>query len=456
MCNRVNIHENNMKKLFSFVAATLLIVACTPKDELKTPFKAGQKVTLAASMGGDEAKNIPGKKRITGLDNGAQIDLTWTDGDQITVKVGDATSVFTLESGAGSANGTFTGEMPAAGTTYSVEYPANYDESVLTNQTYTANGFGKGLMKMSTKTEGTLDGGFELTPDNTLLGLQLTGAETLGDIVLTNTATSETYTLNCAGVTLSNTAALFYLVVPAGEWPNGFVVDVKDTEGNVITSFTKASAATFSTTEAMVMPVKFVPYAVDLGLPSGTKWASCNVGATKPEEFGDYFAWGETSPKSDYSVATNKWMEPSSSSFHNVNKYNTNSQYGDVDNKTTLDLEDDAAAVNWGGSWRMPTTEQITELINNCDHTKTTLNGFVGWMFTSKLNGNSIFFPSTGQYVDTSIFSTTVGNVYCLSNTLTNTTFTQFAFSLFCSDYGVVLSNMTARVNGTPVRAVCP
>lgn len=443
-----------MKKLFSFVAATLLIVACTPKGEVNAPFKAGQKVTLAASMGGNEAKNIPGKKRITGLDNGAQIDLTWTEGDQITVKVGDAISVFTLESGAGSANGTFTGEMPAAGTTYSVEYPANYDESVLTNQTYTANGFGKGLMKMSTKTEGTLNGGFELTPDNALLGLQLTGAEVVGDIVLTNTATSQTYTLNCAGVTLSNTATLFYLVVPAGEWANGFVVDVKDSKGNVITSFTKASAAIFSATEAMVMPVKFVPYAVDLGL--SVKWASCNVGATKPEEFGDYFAWGETSPKDDYTYATNKWMEPSSSGLPNVNKYNTNSQFGDVDNKTTLDIEDDAAAVNWGGSWRMPTTEQITELIENCNHTKTTLNGFVGWMFTSKINDNSIFFPSTGQYTGTSVYPTSTGNVYCLSNTLTNVNYTQFAFSLFCSDAGVVLHNMTSRANGTPVRAVCP
>ena len=247
-----------MKKIFSLLAAALLIAACTPKEEVGTPFQAGQKVTLAASMGGNGAKQMPGKQRVAGVDNGAQIDLTWNEGDQITVKVGDATAVFTLESGAGTANGTFVGEMPASGTNYSVVYPANYNESVLAEQTYTANGFGDGLMKMSTKVDGTIDGGFMLTADNALLGLQLTGDQALSEIVLTNTATSQTYTLNCAGITLTNTATLLYLVVPAGEWPNGFTVSVKDSEGNEITSFTKADAATFSATTSMIMPVREV------------------------------------------------------------------------------------------------------------------------------------------------------------------------------------------------------
>ena len=247
-----------MKKIFSLLAAALLIAACTPKEEVGTPFQAGQKVTLAASMGGNGGKQMPGKQRVAGVDNGAQIDLTWNEGDQITVKVGDATAVFTLESGAGTANGTFVGEMPAAGTTYQVSYPVSYDESVLANQTYVANGFSKGLMKMSTKTDGTVDGGFVLSADNALLGLQLTGTQALSEIVLTNPATSKNYTLYCAGVTLSSIETLFYLVVPAGEWPNGFTVLVKDSEGNEITSFAKESAAIFSATEAMVMPAKEV------------------------------------------------------------------------------------------------------------------------------------------------------------------------------------------------------
>ena len=231
-----------MKKIFSLFAAALLIAACTPNEEVGTPFQAGQKVTLAASMGGNGAKQMPGQQRVAGVDNGSQIDLTWNAGDQITVNVGGSTAVFTLSSGAGSASATFTGTMPASGTTYQVSYPANYDESVLANQTYVENGFGNGLMKMSTKSAGTLDGGFVLSADNALLGLQLTGTQALSKIVLTNPATSQTYTLNCAGVTLSNTATWFYIVVPAGEWANGFTVEVYDAEGNVITSFTKSGA----------------------------------------------------------------------------------------------------------------------------------------------------------------------------------------------------------------------
>ena len=244
-----------MKKYISFVLIAVLFAACTPNNEVGTPFKAGQKVTLAASMGSDGAKQMPGKQRVAGVDNGSQIDLTWDADDQITVKVGDATAVFTLESGAGSASATFTGTMPAAGSTYQVSYPANYDESVLANQTYVENGFGKGLMKMSTKSDGTLDGGFVLSADNALFGLQLKGSDALGKIVLTNPATSKNYTLGCTGVTLSNAATLFYIVVPAGEWANGFTVDVyADDNTTILKTLTKNSSAIFSATSATVMP----------------------------------------------------------------------------------------------------------------------------------------------------------------------------------------------------------
>ena len=136
---------------------------------------------------------------------------------------------------------------------------------------------------------------------------------------------------------------------------------------------------------------------VDLGLPSGTLWATCNVGATKPEEYGDYFAWGETEPKSIYDWSTYKWCRGSSDT---QTKYCINSSYGTVDNKTTLDLSDDAARANWGGSWRMPTTEEQQELINNCTWTwtwLTTQNGVNGYKVTSKSNGNSIFLPAAGS-----------------------------------------------------------
>ena len=132
---------------------------------------------------------------------------------------------------------------------------------------------------------------------------------------------------------------------------------------------------------------------VDLGLPSGIKWATCNVGATAPEEYGGYYAWGETEEKDDYSWSTYKWCN---GSYNTMTKYCTNSSYGTVDNKTTLDLEDDVAHVKWGGSWRMPTGAEQQELLNNCTWTWTTQNDVYGYKVTSKTNGNSIFLPAAG------------------------------------------------------------
>ena len=131
---------------------------------------------------------------------------------------------------------------------------------------------------------------------------------------------------------------------------------------------------------------------VDLGLPSGTKWAACNVGATAPEAYGNYYAWGETEPKTTYDWSTYKWCN---GSMNTLTKYNTKSSYGTVDNKTMLDPEDDAAAVNWGGAWRMPTKNEWKELIDNCTWTWKTLNGKNGYEVKGA-NGNSIFLPAAG------------------------------------------------------------
>ena len=133
---------------------------------------------------------------------------------------------------------------------------------------------------------------------------------------------------------------------------------------------------------------------VDLGLPSGTLWATCNVGANAPEEYGDYFAWGETEPKEVYTWETYKWRNGSDDTF---TKYCTNSEYGTVDGKTVLDPQDDAAFVNWGREWRMPTEEQIYELRNYCSSTRTEVNGVKGRLITGR-NGNSIFLPGTGKW----------------------------------------------------------
>ncbi len=127
--------------------------------------------------------------------------------------------------------------------------------------------------------------------------------------------------------------------------------------------------------------------AVDLGL--SVKWASMNVGANAPEEYGDYFAWGDTWPKDNYSLE-NYWMWDEYFAYLGYIKYNKN------DDKNTLDLEDDAAYMNCGDTWRMPTREEIKELLYNCSWEWTTLNGVNGQKVTGP-NGNSIFLPAAGQ-----------------------------------------------------------
>ncbi len=147
-----------------------------------------------------------------------------------------------------------------------------------------------------------------------------------------------------------------------------------------------------------------VPEYVDLGLPSGTLWATYNIGATSPEDYGDYFAWGETEGYNDgkatFDWSTYKWCKGGEKT---LTKYCNNSNFGYdgfTDTKAELDLEDDAAFVNWGHLWRIPSKEQFGELIRNENTTTewTTLNYVAGLKITSKTNGNSIFFPAAGYY----------------------------------------------------------
>ena len=145
---------------------------------------------------------------------------------------------------------------------------------------------------------------------------------------------------------------------------------------------------------------------VNLGLPSGLKWAKCNLGASKPSDYGDYYAWGETAPKADYTWATYKWMQAGQSESKYITKYTiadgaTGAIWYDSsgnfigDNKTVLDAADDAAIANLGSPWRMPTVDEIRELRDNCTWTWTTQDGVNGYQVDGP-NGNAIFLPAAG------------------------------------------------------------
>lgn len=192
---------------------------------------------------------------------------------------------------------------------------------------------------------------------------------------------------------------------------------------------------------------------VNLGLPSGIKWASCNVGAEKPEDYGNYYAWGEVLPKEDYSWETYKYAN---GNYNILTKYCNDVSYGDngfTDNKTTLEPEDDAAHMNWGGSWRMPTDAEWYELQANCTWTWTTQNGINGYQVTSQKNSNSIFLPAAGSRLGTSLGYVGYYGFFWSSSLYEYGPYDAW-FLRFCS--GDVDRGDYYRYGGRSVRPVCP
>ncbi|MGN1259632.1 MAG: AarF/UbiB family protein, partial [Alloprevotella sp.] len=170
---------------------------------------------------------------------------------------------------------------------------------------------------------------------------------------------------------------------------------------------------------------------VDLGL--SVKWATCNVGANTPEEYGNYYAWGETSTKSSYDEDNCKTWERSMSDIHGNSSY-------------------DAARANWGGSWRLPTKAECDELIDSCNCQLTTQNGVAGMRFTSKRNGNSIFLPAAGWRYGTSTYRVGGYGYYWASSPFESNT--QIAYCLYFNSGGSVSTGWDYRFRGHQVRPV--
>lgn len=207
---------------------------------------------------------------------------------------------------------------------------------------------------------------------------------------------------------------------------------------------------------------------VDLGL--SVKWATCNVGATKPEEYGDYFAWGETEPYYETGYAQLEspiWKSGKSAGYSwNSYKYCRGTEFsfikycftrgygfnGFIDNKVVLDSDDDAACVNWGGEWRMPTRDEQDELRSNCTWTWTIQGGHSGYKVTSKSNGNSVFLPAAGIRQGSSLNSAGSYGRYWSSSLEAGSI---YAHSLVFSSGGVARSSYN-RCYGQCVRPVHP
>ena len=196
---------------------------------------------------------------------------------------------------------------------------------------------------------------------------------------------------------------------------------------------------------------------IELGL--SVKWASFNVGSLKPEEYGDYYAWGETETKDTYNWFTYKWCN---GSYSTLTKYNNSDSCGTVDNKTVLDPEDDVAHVKWGGSWRMPTKAERDELIKNCTWTwyssdNTEFNGVAGYKVTSNKSGYTdrfIFLPAAGYRQDKLLNGAGYGGSYWFSSIAADYQYN--AHHLIIVPDGVDWYGSNHRYYGQSVRPVCP
>ena len=214
---------------------------------------------------------------------------------------------------------------------------------------------------------------------------------------------------------------------------------------------------------------------VDLGLTSGTKWATCNVGASKPQDYGNYYAWGEVTTKEVYDWSTYKY----GSAYNQLTKYCDDSLYGKdgfTDTKTTLDLSDDAAYVNWGGKWRMPTKAQQDELRNQCywvwteSYNNSNVKGYIvykaktssdkGYVYEGKTPSSSyslsdahIFLPAAGFRLNGDLYIAGSSGGYWSSSlgTVPNSAWSASSYS------GDVYGHLVSRYGGhQSVRAVCP
>ena len=189
---------------------------------------------------------------------------------------------------------------------------------------------------------------------------------------------------------------------------------------------------------------------VDLGLPSGTLWATCNLGANLPEEYGDYFAWGETQPKDNFSWTNYQYCM---GSFNTLTKYCNNPDIGYngfTDDLTTLEPSDDAATANWGDDWRMPTEGEWQELYQNTTVTWTTRNGVNGRLFTAS-NGNSLFLPAAGYRNESTPEATGIIGDYWTSSLDTDYPSGALSFFFNSNNYYISFCN---RLYGRNVRAV--
>ena len=511
----VNGKKNSaMKKRFVFsILAAFAVCSCQVDEINETTPDSTQEVIREAKVFTAIIDDTTTPETRTSLD--AEGNVLWKQGDQVSIFAGstineqyqvtdasDGKTAASLNkvSDPGFVAGTDIDHnvafYPYVSTAAIAKSAGSYVISDITlpaTQTYAEGSFGNGAFPMAAVTGST--GDLKLKFKNVLGGLklQLKGTASIASISITGNnnevlcgatevtvangdtpsinltdASAKTVTLDCgAGVALdSETATPFIIALPPITMTGGFTVIVTDTEGKQMEIKT-TKPQTISRSSLLKMPaVNYewkasssvpTPEAVDLGL--SVKWASCNLGASKPTEYGGYYQWAGTEDVSDTSIKLDWSNCPyHTGSYYDTGwtKYNTKSSYGTVDNKTVLEAMDDAATVVLGGKWRMPTDEEWTELRNtdNCSWTWTTIDGVNGYKVQSKKSGytdNWIFLPAAGRRYDTYLYDVGSSGGYWSSSL--NMDFPDYAWGVsFYSDG--VRRNYHDRYYGRSVRPV--
>ncbi len=434
-----------MNRLISLLSLTafVLIVSCQKSD-------VDNEANIVASSAKVFTASFENAYTRTYVDN--DLYMYWTADDRLSIFTSTFNSQYRFDGQTGANSGSFSkvqdGQFVSGNsvtTNYGV-YPYNAATSLTkeekiqlilpSNQAYATNSFGLGANTMVAVTNGTSD---TFLPFKNVCGYlvvklygegkvtkvifegnngeKIAGAATVTasygnnpTVAMSDEATTS-ITLDCGdGVELgktADTATDFWFVIPPTTFSKGFTIKAVGVGGLQMRKSTAAERTIQRNTVNEMSAIEFIfeetpiiaPEIVDLGL--SVKWASFNLGASQPEEYGYYYAWGETSPKTDYSRHTYKWLYDTT--YYALTKYCNNTSFGYngyMDGITVLDAEDDVAQVTLGGLWRMPTKDEWSELME-CTSTVTTLNGVNGRLITGP-NGNSIFLPASGYYYGTS------------------------------------------------------
>lgn len=525
-----------MKKLFlSAVLFAALFASCKPEEPEVSQTNTAPEGALVGTFKAPVVEGFEctpaGQQRFAKFGN--QFSFVWETGDKIAVLTTQGTKTYMLSAGAGTSAGTFVGSLqngeqisnrlsyPNANTTalssesVTMTLPTSYQyadaatfteiptllpsAAVITNNSFVMEHLvGYFAFEISNIPAGSDKFVFEVTNRKKINGSFTADIERNINAFATAETSIEaerTVTINFTPSTEVSTRC-FIVPVPTGTYRftwtmyagtslSGFyekTTDVTVGQGNI----KGARLACSSIGGGEVDPYNGHAY-VDLGLPSGTKWATCNVGADTPEAYGDYFAWAATEPwyESGYAQEQpqNHWKSGYADGYSYKNapyqtleaatgsndakwcKYvpSNMSQYCpdgiEPDNKKVLDPQDDAATVNWGGAWRMPTQAEWTELENNCTWTWTTVNNIYGAKVQSNVAGYEdkwIFLPAAGYRENTTMNYLTSRCYYWSSTAAYQYPYNAYRMNFYKAPSNVSINGMDNKRNfGHSVRPVC-